>query len=245
MTGLEKSENLSHNETMKYMASFLSVKLLILTIAVGLATPVHAEKIKVKKVKGTTAVVETTSVLTEGETYELATQPISEDVDYKQSVIRSRQNSMTFGASYDYAKSDLSSNSELDFQVRYGWNFSIIEFGLIAKFSSVDVGGGATNSFLGGGYFDYNLVSNRDPKQLIYGPFVLLASGSTQYPSSQTGGSSTKLESNLGGFLTYFFSNSNAAVRGEGYYNYQQINTTNQQNTVAGFGLRGLLVLYF
>jgi hypothetical protein len=245
MTGLEKIKFVSHNRTMKNSLSFLSPKLMAFTLVLGLANTSWAEKIKVKKVKGNSAIVETSSVLTEGETYELLVQPISEDVDYKQSMLKSRQNSLTFGASYIYAKSELSSISSLDLQIRYGWSFSTIEFGLIADVSSLDEGAGAKNTFLGGGYIDYNLVSNRDPKQLIYGPFVLLGAGSTQYPSSQTSGSSTKLVSNLGGFLTYFLNNSSTAIRGEVFYNYQQINTTNTQNSIGGFGIRGLLVYYF
>lgn len=230
---------------MKIAALKLCLNLCVSTLIFTLAEPVYAEKITVKKVKGTQAIVETTTELVEGQTYELAAQPLSEDVDYKQSVLKPRNNSLTLGASFDFVKSELLSSSQADFQARYGWSFSTLEFGVVVKFSSSDQGAGATTSFLGGGYFDYNLVNNRDPRNLIYGPFVLLATGSTQYPSAATGGSSTKLESNLGGFMTYFLGKSSTALRGEAYYNYQQINTTAQQNSVAGFGMRGLLVFYF
>lgn len=230
---------------MKKLALKLSFNISAFTLFFTLANPVYAEKITVKKVKGTQALVETTTELVEGQTYELATQPISEEVDYKQSVLKARNNSLTLGTSFDFIKSELLSDSRFDFQARYGWSFSTLEFGVLAKFSSSDQGGGATTSFLGGGYFDYNLVSNRDPRNFVYGPFILVATGSTQYPSTSTGGSSTKLESNLGGFLTYFLAKTNTAVRGEAYYNYQQINTTAQQNSVAGFGFRGLLLFYF
>jgi hypothetical protein len=230
---------------MKIAALKLCLNLFVSTLIFTLAKPVYAEKITVKKVKGTQAIVETTTELVEGQTYELAAQPLTEDVDYKQSVLRPRNNSLTLGASFDFVKSELLSSSQADFQARYGWSFSTLEFGVVIKFSSSDQGGGATTSFLGGGYFDYNLVNNRDPRNLIYGPFVLLATGSTQYPSAATGGSSTKLESNLGGFMTYFLAKTSTAIRGEAYYNYQQINTTAQQNSVAGFGMRGLLVFYF
>jgi hypothetical protein len=230
---------------MKKMALKLCFNLVAFTLIFTLGKPVLAEKITVKKVKGTQALVETTSELVEGQTYELAVQPLSEEVDYKQSVLKARNNSLTLGTSFDYIKSELLSDSRFDLQARYGWNFSTLEFGVLVKFSTSDQGGGATTSFLGGGYFDYNLVSNRDPRNFVYGPFVLLATGSTQYPNAATGGSSTKLESNLGGFLTYFLVNTNTAVRGEAYYNYQQINTTAQQNSVAGFGFRGLLLFYF
>lgn len=230
---------------MKKLAFKLCFNLAAFTLVFTLAKPVYAEKITVKKVKGTQALVETTTELVEGQTYELAAQPLSQEVDYKQSILKPRNNSLTLGTSFDFIKSELLSDSRFDFQARYGWSFSTLEFGVLVKFASSDQGAGATTSFLGGGYFDYNLVSNRDPRNFVYGPFFLLATGSTQYPSAATGGSSTKLESNLGGFLTYFLANTNTALRGEAYYNYQQINTTAQQNAVAGFGFRGLLLFYF
>ena len=235
---------ISHNETMKFklFSGTTCTLFLIVLISTNLAL---AEKIKVKKVKGNSAVVETDFPLEEGQTYELANEPLSGNVDYKVSSLKVRQNSLSFGSSFEYVKSDLSQNSEFNLQVRYGWNFSNIEIGVSALASSVDQGAGGTTSILAGGYFDYNLVNNRDPNSFIYGGFVLLATGSTQYPSSQTGGSSSKIESNVGGFLTYFLGGTNTAVRAEAFYNYQQINTTSQQNTVAGFGARGLLVFYF
>ncbi len=204
-----------------------------------------AEKVKVKKVKGNQAVIETLTPLEEGQSYELALEPVSQDVNYKQSLNKTRDNSLTFGTSYEYIKSDLLQRSQFNLQARYGWNFSSVEFGVLIDLTSLDQGSGATNQYSAGGYFDYNLVANREPNQLIYGPFALAAAGSTQYPTSQTGGSSSTIRTNAGGFLTYFLSGSTTALRGEGFYNYQQINTTAQQNSVAGFGLRGLLMFYF
>lgn len=218
----------------------------IICTTITLATSTSmAEKIKVKKVKGSSAVIESTLPLEEGQTYEITPTNVSQDVDYKGSTIKSRQNSLSFGGSLEYLKSDLLQSNTMTVQGRYGWNFSNLEAGLVIELSSVDLGNGATTSFIGGGYFDYNLVTNRDPRDLIYGPFVLLATGSTQYPSSATGGSSTKLASNVGGFATYFLGGSSTAVRGEAFYNYQQINTTAVQNSVAGFGMRFLLEYYY
>ena len=210
-----------------------------------LLSPALAEKIKVKKVKGNSAVIESTTPLEEGQTYEIGPEAIAGEVDYKGAAMKSRQNSVTVGATFEYLKSDLLQSNQMAVQARYGWNFSNLEAGLVTELQSSDLGAGATTSFLIGGYFDYNLVSNRDPRDLIYGPFVLIATGSTQYPSSATGGSSTKLASNLGGFATYFLGGSSTALRGEAFYNYQQINTTAVQNSVAGFGMRVLLVYYY
>ena len=133
-----------------------------------------AEKIKIKKVKGNTAIIETEAPLKEGQTYEITPEALSEDVDYKANVLKSRQNSLTAGTSFEYIKSDLLQSSSFSLQARYGWNFSTLEVGLLTEISSLDQGGGATTSFLAGGYFDYNLISNRDPRQFIYGVFFVI-----------------------------------------------------------------------
>jgi hypothetical protein len=206
----------------------------------------YAEKIKVKKVKGNQAIVESSTPLEEGQSYEINTDPISQDVDYKSSVPKSRANSFTLGMKFDFLKSSSLQSTNFSVQSRYGWNFSNLEFGILADASSADSGAGATTTLLGGGYFDYNLVINRDPKQIIYGPFILLALGTTTYPSSGTGGSSNTMQTNLGGFLSYFIgAGSTAALRGELFGIYQQVNTSTSQNTVTGAGFRGLLVFYF
>jgi hypothetical protein len=213
---------------------------------IGLALPANAaEQIRVKKVKGNSAVIETDIPLEEGKTYELADEKFSANVDYKSNTLKVRSNSLSFGTDFEYVRSELSQNTAFNLNLRYGWNFSSLEVGITTSLQSRDQGAGNTSSVLVGGYFDYNMVANRDPRDFIYGGFILLATGSTQYPSSTAGGSTTKIESNAGGFMTYFLGDSNTAIRGELFYNYQQINTTVQQNSIAGAGFRGLLVLYF
>jgi hypothetical protein len=244
--GLEKFAPVSHNETMKLHLRFPCCSLVIAVLALTFTYSAYADQIKVKKVKGNSAVVESDVVLEEGKTYDLVMTPVADNVDYKSNSIKVRKNSFSFGTDFEAVRSDLSQNTALNLQFRYGWNFANLEVGVSGLISTRDQGAGSTNSFLAGGYFDYNLVPNRDPKEMIYGPFILLASGSTQYPSSSTsGGSSTKIETNVGGFLTYFLGQSTTALRGEVFYDYQQINTTAQQNSVGGAGLRGLLVFYF
>ena len=206
----------------------------------------HAEKVKVKKIKGTQAVIETITPLEEGQTYELVTESVSQDVNYKTNVFSSRINSLTLGAQFDFLKTDAYQSNSFSFQGRYGWNFSNLEVGIIADVSSKDLGAGATTTFLGGGYFDYNFVPNRDPKKIIYGGFALLGIGTTSYPSGSTsGGSSTVLQTNLGGFFSYFIGTTSTALRGELSGIYQQVNTTALQSTLLGIGARGLLIFYF
>ncbi len=204
-----------------------------------------AEKITVKKVKGNQAVVESTTPLEEGQTYEIGQENISEDVDYKSNVLKTRDNSFTIGTQFSFLKSDTFQATNYSLQLRYGWNFGSLEVGGLLSGEASDVGAGVTSTIGGGAYLDYNFVVNRDPKKVIWGPFALVNFGSTQYPAATTGGSSNQLEANVGAFLTYFLGNSSTALRAEGYYIHQQVSTSAVQSTVPGGGFRGLLVLYF
>lgn len=226
-----------HKKTHTYLITIL---LIILQAATA-----QAEKIIVKKVKGKQAIIESTSQLEEGQTYELASDPISDDVNFKTETLKSRSNSMTFGANLDFVRSDTVQSNTAELQFRYGWNFTSLEIGALLQVSSSDAGNGATTSLLGGGYFDYNMVANRGSKKIIYGPFALAGFGSTTYPSSGTGGSSSVLMANLGGFLTYFIGDTSTALRAEAYGAYQQVNTSTAQNALTGGGIRALLLLYF
>ena len=231
------------NFTNSTLTNLFSLPVLLLLMLI--AEPVFAEKIKVKKIKGTQAVIETITPLEEGQTYELVTEPLSQDVDYKSSILLSRRNSLTIGGQLDFLRSDSTQQNRFSLQARYGWNFSTLEVGVFTEATSLDVGAGATTTILGGGYFDYNLIPNRDPKKMIYGAFALLGIGSTSYPSSTAGGSVSTLQSNFGGFVSYFVGASTTALRGEFYGTYQQVNTTAQQSALTGLGARGLLIFYF
>ncbi|MBC7465796.1 MAG: hypothetical protein H7256_07375 [Bdellovibrio sp.] len=216
----------------------------IIAVAFHLFNPTQAQaqKFKVKKVKGRSALIETSVPLEEGKTYELQTEVISTDVNYSNTGFKSRQNSFTLGVDLSYLKGDTAQNTSYDVQARYGWNFSYIEFGVVGRLKSVDRGSGATTDFAAGGYFDYNLVTNRDSKNLIYGPFGLLTLGTLQ----STGGASANLiDLNAGGFVSLFFAQSSAALRFELYADVEQVSSSVGQNTLTGAGGRGLIIVYF
>lgn len=225
----------------------LSYSPLIMMLVLIILSPnlAFAEKITVKKTKGNQSIIESSSPLEEGQTYEVSSEKVSQDVDYKSNILKSRANSLTLGSSFDYLKSDTIQNSNFSLQIRYGWNFSTLEVGALLETTARDQGTGSTVSVVAGGYLDYNLVPNREPKKIIYGPFLLTSFGSTTYPSSGTGGSSTSLNVNMGGFLSYFIGESSTALRAEAFGIYQQVNTTALQSSLTGAGFRGLLVFYF
>lgn len=226
---------------MRNSARFSAFSVFIISFLLSLS-PALAEKIKVRKVKGNNAIVESSLPLEEGQTYELLTEPISDEVDFKSGVVKSRSNALSFGAKFGYLKSDTTETTSFSLQTRYGWNFSTIEIGLLAEADSIDTGAGATTTYLGGGYFDYNLVANRDPRQLIYGAFVLAGFGSTKVPS---GSANNKIEANAGAFISYFISDTTTALRTELFGVYQQQNTSTANVNITGVGSRLLLAFYF
>lgn len=226
---------------MKKPTQIMSLIVFVL-VQLGLSELAVAQKIKVKKTKGNTALVETSVPLEEGQTYDLQTGVISADVNYSQAGFKSRQHSLTVGMDFSMLKGDTVQENSFSFQGRYGWNFSYLEFGVVGELGYVDVGAGAVTNFSFGGYFDYNLISNRDSRSFIYGPFALISFGSRQL----NGGGSTGLFTiNAGGFFSYFIAQNSTALRLEGFVDYRQVNATVGQASLTGFGSRGLLVFYF
>lgn len=201
-----------------------------------------AQKIKIKKVKGRSALIETSIPLEEGKVYDLQSDLISTDVNYSNTGFKSRQNSFTIGGNFSYLKNSNTTLTAYSLQGRYGWNFSYVEFGLVGQVDYIDKGAGSATNLTGGGYIDYNLVTNRDSKNLIYGPFGLLLIGSAQ---SLSGTSSNLIDVNAGGFITWFFSQSNTALRAEAYLDNQQVSSNSNQTNSTGIGSRGLLLVYF
>lgn len=226
---------------MKIRQHLLSLILIIL-ITLDFTSIALAQKIKVKKVKGMTALIETSIPLEEGQSYDLQTGSISADVNYSQAGFKSRKNSLTVGIDISSLRGDNVQENKLAAQGRYGWNFSTLELGAVGEFTSLDYGAGATTSFSLGSYIDYNLDANRDGKKMVYGPFGLLAFGSRQFSS---GGSSGLFTINAGGFLSYFIGQGSTALKVEAFIDHRQISASNGQTALTGFGSRGLLVFYF
>jgi len=219
----------------------LTFALLLLTTTV-LSSNAWAQKIKVKKVKGNAAIIETSVPLQEGQSYDLQTSPISADVNYSGVGFKSRQNSLTLGLNFSMLQGSSVQENYLAAQGRYGWNYSFLEFGIAGDIAYSDIGTGATTDFSLGGYFDYNLITNRDLRTLIYGPFALITIGSRQLAA---GGSTGLMNVNAGGFVSFFMAQSSTALRLEGFLEHRQINASVGQSSLTGFGARGLIVFYF
>lgn len=214
---------------------------LILTICFSFSSQSLAQKITIKKIKGLSAIIESSIPLEEGQSYDLQTSPISSDVNYSAQGFKSRKNSVTLGVNFSTFNSDSVQNTYFSFQGRYGWNFSFLEFGLVGQGNYSDDGSGAKTDFAIGGYFDYNLITNRDLKSVIYGPFTLITIGSTQ----KKGGAASIIDANVGGFISYFPNKGATAFRIEAMLDDQQIISTSSSTNIVGFGGRALILYYF
>lgn len=202
-----------------------------------------ATQIKVLRTKGNSAVIESSSPLTSGDTYYLQEEPLSQKVSYSGTPgLRARNNSIMFGGNYSYLNSSEAKRTVANIQGRYGWNFISTEVGAFAEVGLTDFGGGANTNLLGGAYFDYNIEPNRDPRSLVYGAFALLGGGVMLL---NDGGSNNLLKANAGGFASIFLGNTNTAIRVEGFADFEQVNSTIAQTNLIGGGLRGFLIYYF
>ena len=214
---------------------------LLVAFVFCVSAPALAQKITIKRVKGNSALIESTIPLEEGKTYDLDSSPIAISVDYSAQGYKSRQNSFSLGLNLSSFNSSVVQKNALSIQGRYGWNFSFLELGLVSQVSYLDQGSGGQTDFLGGGYFDYNLISNRDSRKFIYGPFTMLMLGSSQ----KNGGSASLVDLDAGGFFSYFPNQSTTALRIEGFVDFQQVTAATQATNLTGFGARALLLLYF
>ncbi len=218
-----------------------SILLLQIAVVLCFSGTALAQKIKIKKVKGNSALIESTIPLEEGKTYDLDSTPMAVSVDYSAQGFKSRQNSFSLGMNFSSFNSSIVQRTNFSVQGRYGWNFSFLELGLAAQVSFLDQGGGGQTDFSGGGYFDYNLITNRDSRAFIYGLFTMLMLGSTQ----KNGGSASLVDLNAGAFFSYFPNHSTTALRLESFADFQQVTASTQATSLSGFGARALMILYF
>lgn len=232
---------MSQNETMTMnLTTDLKTKIFILIFALTSSQALQASSITVKKAKGKQAIVESSAVLEEGQTYELQSDVIA--IDAYSTKSQSRRNSFQIGAQFQSSTGSSAQENRISVDGRYGWNFEIFEVGPTLSFNSVDLGAGAESDFFAGGYADYNVQKNRAPVEFIFGPTVSMEFGSKQLKS---GGSASLFNANIGGFLTWYLNQSTVALRTEAGFQSRKIATTTTDSTLTGFSSKLFLVFYF
>lgn len=230
----------SHNETMKQHNLVLSI-----IISSLISLPALAATFTVKKTKGNSAVIESSTPLIPGETYTIQSSKqsglISEDVTYPRSN-RARENSFSAGIDTSFFKADNLQEHQIDIEARYGWNYGDYELGPLVHINLLDEGAGFNTDIYVGGYFDYNLNPNVASEDTVYGLTAQAFGGNREF----TNGSSSQIFIfGAGGFLTWYLAGSTTALRFEGLAEQKKIATSTTSSSVFGFAGKMLLTFYF
>ena len=197
--------------------------------------------ITIKKVKGNSAVIEMSSSLEVGKTYNLESDALTLQTDYSNQ-FKSRLNSISLGLDVNMMSGNKVTDNKAAFKGRYGWNHRNFEFGPIISVEVYDKGFGTNTDYLIGGYYDYNYIENKAPRDLIYGPTVQLLLGNRTFDS---GGSAQITHGNLGGFMTWFINGSPVALRTEATYLYRRVNSSASETTLSGASAQMYLMYYY
>jgi hypothetical protein len=201
----------------------------------------QATTITIKKVKGNSAVIEMSSPLEAGKTYNLEADALTLQTDYS-SQFKSRSNSVSLGLDVNLVSGNKVVDNTAAFKMRYGWNHRSFEFGPIVNIEIYDKGFGTNTDYLFGGYYDYNYNDNKAPRDLVYGPTLQLLLGNRSF---DIGGSAQISQAQLGGFLTWFINGSPVALRTEATYLYRRVNASAAETTLSGFTTQMYLMYYF
>lgn len=202
----------------------------------------QAQNIKILKVKGNKAIIESNTLLIEGDEYNLEPKRFSEDVSYSNQGLRSRKNSISLGASLETIQSSSNSGEIISLNLRYGWNFSTIEIGPYAKYESNNIYGVQSSAYAIGGFLDYNLKPNKDGQQLIWGGTATLGFGSL---NAGAGTGTNILGVFLGGFNKWFIFGPQGALRSELGYKYEQRSRASSSTSSNGFIANLLISFYY
>lgn len=200
-----------------------------------------ASTITVKKVKGNSAVIEMSSALEVGKTYNLEGDTLTVQTDYT-SQFKSRFNSVSLGLDLSMINANKVVDNSASFKARYGWNHRSFEFGPVINLSLYDKGFGTNTDYLVGAFLDYNLIDNKAPRDLIYGTILQIMLGNRAF---DTGGSAQVTQGSLGGFVTWFINNSPVALRSEVSYLYRRVNSSSSETTLNGLTGQVYLIYYF
>lgn len=206
--------------------------LIALTLA-GLLLPQtsEAQKIRVKRVKGNSAVVEFTGNLQPGKTYGV----FADETNTGSSSFSNKQY-LIAGSAEISARRDGSgvSDNRIAIDVRAGWNKLDYEFGPLFSFSSVSY---ISNSqtFSAGGWYDYNMIANTPGEIFIYGVSGLAAFGMTENDANVK---QDLIRANVGLFMKWFPQGTNVGFRFDGGYDYEQTSGSNSGTDYSQSGLK-------
>ncbi|WP_347359183.1 hypothetical protein [Bdellovibrio sp.] len=218
-------------------------KFLILCALLAFSSSAFAQKIKVRKVKGSQAIIDFSGgSLAPGQVYELAPDEFG-DTTMSQSM---RKYLVSVSFSLMNTKSDAagaSNETDISISGRFGWNFASYEFGPLGSYSSDATGSNTATTLAVGGWADYNMISNTPGEIFVYG---LGGLGSFGQHDNGAGAKSDLMTVFAGPFVKWFPTGSNVGFRMDGGYIYQKKSGgVGSDTTVTGLSLQAGLIGYF
>jgi hypothetical protein len=218
------------------------VKQLVLLLALfGLTSQAHAQKIKVRKVKGNQAIVQFTQAapLVPGAVYELSSSSEFDEVHTGRDHLLGLD--FNFGSSTVDSGTGNGQQTSVSLVGRYGWNFGNFEVGPKVQFSSLTSFGSTTSTLLIGAFGDYNLIPNAEGETFLYGLGAQFAGGQID----DAGAKRTLMDGKLGPFLKWFPYGGSFAFRADALYAYQKQSSSGFDVTISGFQMTAGIANYF
>lgn len=211
-------------------------------------TAAHAQKIRVRKVKGNQALVEITgsTSLRQGASYDL----ISPDEFGDETETNNRKYVIGLNFAMTNTKSDAAnsvSTTMIDFRGRFGWNFGNFELGPVLSYAG-NIADVTATTIKGGGFADWNIISNIPGEAFIYGLGTVVQFG--QYDpgvTSTTASYKYDLIEMFGGpFVKWFPTGGPYGFRLDVGYLYQRQSTQSLGNfVVSGMSASAGIFAYF
>ncbi|UYL07651.1 hypothetical protein B9G69_011395 [Bdellovibrio sp. SKB1291214] len=214
---------------------------LILTMIILGSSSAFAQKIKVRKVKGNTAIVESTSPLAPGAVYDL----ISQDQFGDDSGPATRDHFVGLNLVFGNTKSDAANSTNettMNLMARFGWNLATFEFGPLVQMVMTHANDVTATTWKAGGFGDYNLSPNITGEAFVYGLTAWGAFG------NEDRGNGTKMDlvDMFGGlFIKWFPTSSSACFRIDFGYQYERQTVSGGYYTDTGITGSAGIFAYF
>ncbi|MGE5087245.1 MAG: hypothetical protein ACM3MG_13145 [Bacillota bacterium] len=214
---------------------------LLTALVFSLISPAFAQKIKVRKVKGNTAIIESSSLLRPGAVYDLMSpNDLSEDITPS-----SRKYLVGLNFALTNTKSDAANatnETNVNLTIKFGWNLGTFELGPLLNYNMSHANDITQTLWKIGGFADYNFMPN------ISGETFLWGVGGTGAFGNWDKGNGTKVDVMdifAGPFTKWFPTSSAVGFRVDLGLSYQRQTTTTENNTVSGLASSAGIFAYF
>lgn len=217
------------------------------------ASPAFAQKVTVKRVKGTQAIVEVMEgAMMVGKTYDLGPMEgvRTGDLEFTASATGPRKNYLRFAAELSSIRTESGTSSSTknlySVAALYGWNKGITEFGAGGLLIGSDTGNGLNWDYGVLGNFDFNFGANKPGVSSLFGAGIEAAY--VIFTAASGGGGANRINLFPSVYMKWFPLRSSVSLRADLGYRYNQ-NTgsaiTNNKSTDSGLAITGGLQVYF